>query len=305
MRKYRASGAAPAGGVLLLLIAAVVSGLLFGGILWAIEHFANLYLVVLFPLVAGALAGGLLSFIVRSSKVRNPLIAMLAGLIAGIIIAGTYHFAGYYITFRGEIRTAFEESGEKNVTDAQIDEFTDEILLDEVGDTGFLGYMKLNAREGITVSRVTGSSSSGSGITFQDTGAWIFWGVELLAIVLIAALLARRAAAEPFDERGGAWYGGPRLIGVTDSKSRKDLQNALKNGDYEAAGRLLTTQQLKYPRIEVFTRRSEDSMADVFVLVHNVQRQGRSTLSQQGVISASELERLQRAMSQAAGQPAL
>ena len=46
-------------------------------------------------------------------------------------------------------------------------------------------------------------------------------------------------------------------------------------------------------------------MADVFVLVHNVQRQGRFTVADTGIISASELERLQRAMSQPSGQPAL
>jgi hypothetical protein len=297
MRKYRASGAAPVGGVILLLVAAIVGGLVLGGIMWGIEHFANIYLIVVFPLAAGALAGGLLALIVRSAKIRNPLIAGLAGLIAGLVVIGTYHFATYYITFRGEARAALEETGAKNLTEAEVDELTDSFLLDEVDDTGFIGYMKLAAQEGITISRNLSSSSS-SGFTLQDTGAWIYWGVELLAVVLIAAIMAARAAGEPFDEKGGAWYGGQQLIGVANPKSRKDLVNALKNGDFQGAGRLLTTQQLKYPRIEVYTRRSQDAMADVYVLVHNVQRQNRSTLASQGIISASELERLQRAMSE-------
>ncbi len=302
MRKYRASGAAPVGGVILLLVAAVVGGLALGGILWAIEHFVNLYLVVLFPLVAGAIAGGLLALIVGSSKIRNPLIAGLAGLIAGVVIAGTYHFATYYISFRGEARNILIEDGVKSPTEAEVDEVADFFLQSEVGDSGFIGYMKLAAREGITITR-TVSTSSSSGLTFQDTGAWIFWGAELLGMAVLAALMAGRAAGEPFDEKGGAWYDGPQLLGVTTKKARKDLVNALKNGDFQGAGCLLTTQQLKYPRIEVYMRRSQDSMADVFVQVNQTQRQGRTGVTATGVISASELERLQRAMSEA-GVPA-
>jgi len=294
MRNYHASGAAPVGGIVMLLILAILGGTVIGGILWAIEHFTNFYLVVLFPLVAGAILGGILSFAVRSSKIRSPIIAGLFGLAAGLIAYGVYHFAGYYVTFRGDVREVFEENGQKAVTDALIDEFTDEILLDEVGTAGFMGYMNLMAREGITINRTVSSSSSG--INLQGTGAWVYWGIEVAAVALIAAFMAGRAAGEPFDENAGVWYGKPQLLAVTDNKSRKELTNALKNGDFQGAGRLLTTQGLPYPRVEVYTRRSEDPTADVYVQVNATQRQNRTSVAQRGVVSANELAMLERAM---------
>jgi hypothetical protein len=294
MRNYRASGAAPVGGIVMLLVLAVLGGAVIGGILWAIEHFTNFYLVVLFPLAAGAILGGILAFSVRSSKVRSPIIAGLFGLAAGLIAYGVYHFAGYYVTFRGEARTALVENGATNPTEADVDELVNAFLEAEVDETGFMGYMNLAAQEGITINRTVSSSSSG--INLQGTGAWVYWGIEVAAAALIAAFMAGRAAGEPFDENAGTWYGKPQLVAVTDKKSRKELVNALKNGDFQGAGRLLTTQELSYPRIEVYTRRSEDPTADVYVQVNATQRQNRTSVSQRGVVSANEYAMLERAM---------
>ena len=294
MRKYRASGAAPAGGVALLLVVALVGGAVIGGTLWAIEHFTNFYLVVLFPLAAGAILGGILALVVRSSKIRSPIIAGLFGLAAGVIAYGVYHFAAYYVTFRGEVRTALVENGAKAPSDGDVDELMNLVLRDEVGDTGFMGYMNLMAREGITINRTVSTSSSG--IHLQGTGAWVYWGIDVVAVALIAAFMAGRAAGEPFDENAGMWYGSPQLLGVADNRPRKELVKALKNGDFQAAGRLLTTQDLKYPRVEVYTRRSQDPTADVYVQVNATRRQNRTSVMQRGMLSANEFAMLERAM---------
>jgi hypothetical protein len=299
MRKYRASGQAPVSGVLQLLIVAIISGVVVGGILWAVDNYLHLYLVVLFPLLAAAIVGGILTLVVRSSKIRNPLVAGLCALIGGLLIFSTYHFASYYISFRDVVRTALVESGAKTLSDNDLDELIDQQLQIEVGDTGFIGYMKLMNQEGITISR-TVSTSSESGFTLNDTVLWVYWGAELLLVAIGVAIAAGRAAGEPFDESSGAWYGGLQFVGVTIPKSRKDLVNALKNGDVQGAGRLLTRQPFKYPRVEVYARRGQDSMGDVYLQVNIAQRQNRSTIAQRGMVSASEFERLQRAMNEAA-----
>ena len=56
MRKYRASNRVPFVGFLLLLLIAVLGGAVLGGILWAVDDLAHFYLVIVFPLFAGAIA---------------------------------------------------------------------------------------------------------------------------------------------------------------------------------------------------------------------------------------------------------
>lgn len=296
MRKYRASGAAPAGGIVLLLLISVVSGVVVGGILWAVDNFLSLYLVVLFPLLAGVIVGGILTLVVRGVKIRSPLAAGLIGLIGGLLIYSTYHSALYYINFRGEAREALVEGGSQAPTEADVDELTNAFLRAEVGDTGLVGYLKLAAQEGITITRAT-SISSESGIELKDNVLLGYWGLELLLVALGVAVAAGHAANEPFDENAGAWYGAPMLLAATTPKSRKELLNALKDGDYQRAGSLLTTQELKYPRIEIVTRRAQDPTADVYVQVRTAQRQGRFTIDRRGVMTANEFALLSRAMS--------
>jgi hypothetical protein len=297
MRSYRASRAAPFGGIIALLLVAIAGGLIVGGILWAVDNYLSLYLVVLFPLLAAVIVGGTLTLVVRGVKIRSPLLAGLIALIGGLLIYSTYHFALYYINFRGEARNALVEGGTKSPSEADVDELADSFLQEEVGDTGFVGYLKLAAQDGITITRTTSTSSS-SGIELKDNVLLGYWGLEWLLVALGVAVAAGRAANEPFDEKAGTWYGAPMLVAMTDRKSRKEFLSALKSGDYAKAGSLLTTQPLNYPRTEVVTRRAQDPAADVYVQVRTAQRQGRFTIDRRGMMSANEFVALERAMTQ-------
>lgn len=53
----------------------------------------------------------------------------------------------------------------------------DEVFREETGSTGFLGYLKLVAREGISISR-----SGSGGVPITGMGVWILWLVELLVV---------------------------------------------------------------------------------------------------------------------------
>lgn len=291
MQKYRASNRVPFGGFLLMLIAGAIVGIGVGLLLWAVETYIHIYLIIVFPIIAGVMIGGVLTWAVRSGKVRSPFIAAIIGLLAGLVAYGTYHFAGYYITFRGEMRAAYIENSGRTPTDAQLDRELDEILDDEYGATGFLGYLYYQTDAGFTITR-TGYSSSSTPLELQGNIVWAYWAVELLVIIGFAAILPAKAAGEPFDEDDNVWYGKPTLIGITTGKARKQVTQALENGDFQGAGRMLTTQNIKYPRTEVMIRRSpaaNNMPQDVFVTINQVQRQGRSTVTKSGVISPTEL----------------
>ncbi|MEO8394449.1 MAG: hypothetical protein ABI700_15760, partial [Chloroflexota bacterium] len=237
MRKYRPSNRTPLGSLILLLLLGIISGGALGGILWAVDNYLSFYLVVAFPLLAGGIAGGLLVLGVRSGKVRSPFIAALIGLLTGALIFGVFHFAGYYITFRQDMRTSYVEHFKTTPTDAELDNaINTQILEPEVQDTGFVGYLKLVAKEGFTITRSSYTSSSGSNIDIKDQWAFVYWGVEILLAGIIAAVLASGEAKQPFDEDTNEWYGAPTTMALATLKTRKALDKALKDGDYQTAG---------------------------------------------------------------------
>lgn len=303
MRKYQPSGAAPISGLILMLIASIVAGVAAGLALFAVEFYLNIYLVVVFPILGAALVGGLLVLVIRSSKIRNPLLAGLIAGLGGLVMMGTYHFTAYFIGFRGEVRTAIEEEISEAVTDADLDEFINSVLKDEVGQDGFVGYLQYSAREGISITRATTTSSTG-GIQLKDNLVWIYWGVELLIAIGVAWGIAAKQAHEPFDETAESWYGKPEFLATADWKSRKALSEALKKGDFQAAGALLTTANLKYPRADIRFRRSPNSSAaDIFLEYHEATNKGRMALKQSGMVSGSEMALLTQALNAAPPAP--
>jgi hypothetical protein len=205
---------------------------------------------------------------------------------------GVYHYTAYYFTFREQVRQVIMESGYEP-TDEELDGFINDELQFQVGDTGFIGYMKYAAQTGFSITRATGSSSS-SGIEIKDTFAWVYWGVEILIAAAAAAVTAGKQAAEPFDEETGQWYGPVTSIGRVPLKARKELVSALKNGDFDTAGRMLTTDDIKGNLLDVGVRRSPDDMSQDIVLIVR-QQQGRNMNEiQRGVITPFDLQRLER-----------
>ncbi len=305
MQKYRASNHMSLGGFVLLLILAIISAAALGGVLFALDYYVHLYWVLIFPLVAGSIAGGLLARGVYTAKIRSPLLAGIVGLLCGVLMFGVYHAASYYVGFLTDMRASYVENVGEEPTDAEFTRALDALLEDEVGDTGILGYLKLTAREGFSITRSSVTSSS-SGIDLQGDVVWIYWGVEILLAGLFAAFIAGRAAGEPFNEDSNEWYGPLVAFASSPKNSRKDLINALKDGNFQQAGNLLTTQDIKYPRLDVSVRRTKEggTSQDTFVQVSYSQRRNRSqgTLKS-GMITASEFESLQRGMAQAVANP--
>src|SRR3954464_1372887 len=119
MQKYRASNQMSFGGFILLLILAIISAAALGGVLFAVDNYLHFYLILIFPMFAGAIAGGLLARGVYTSKVRSPFVAGIIGLLCGVLMYGVYHFASYYVGFRTDMRAAYVRNVGEQPTDAQ------------------------------------------------------------------------------------------------------------------------------------------------------------------------------------------
>jgi hypothetical protein len=298
MRAYQPSGKVPVGGFLLLLIATIIGSVVAGLIMFAVEYYFNLYLVIFFPIIAGFIAAGAMALAIQVGKIRNRWVPFLVGILGAVLLYGTYHFAGYYIGFRGVI----QEETRQELTQDELTELTDEILEEEFGYPGFRGYMEFLVEQGVTINRTINTSGS-SGIDLSGSGVWIYFGVELLVIALVMAFSGRGRAGQPFDESSEQWYGPPTFLAVADAKgrARKDFTQTWKSGDIASLGRLLTTFDAPYPRAEVYTRMSPDSnsSSDVLLLTKFVQRRGRNAENgPQGMLTVAELDLLKKQMGQ-------
>ncbi|HVU12423.1 MAG TPA: hypothetical protein VHD90_14160 [Phototrophicaceae bacterium] len=301
MRKYRASNRVPFGGFILLILIAVIGGAILGGILWAVDDYVHFYLVIVFPLFAGAIAGALLRLGVTAGKVRSPLFALLMGFIAGLVMFGVYHYADYTITFLGILREPTVQTGGKVPSDADVDKLTKELFQDyHVSDSGFLGYLEYEANIGFSITNADYVNND-SDLNLTGNLVWAYWGIEILIAMITAGAIARGAANQPFDEESGDWYGSPSRLGITTTKNSKALTTALKDGNWQQAGSLLTTQGIGYPRHEVLLRRSRTPSAvpqqqDIYLTVNYAQRSNRTVVKSSGLVSPSELDLIQRSM---------
>lgn len=294
MQPYKPSNIVPFTGLLILIVAAIIGGAAVGILVSFVERLV--YLIILFPILMGLAGGFILANAIRLGKVRNPLVGAIFGVVIGILIYGSYHFAGY-LNFREEVKTMILEDAGITAADilpedwVYLDEFIDTFLEEEYGQPGFLGYMMLAAEEGVSISPMT--SSNDKGINLGQTGTWIYWVVELLIIVGIALVGGRNAALNPYCENCDQWMEKEKLIGTLPTASGGLAAMLAKQGDFRQLGESLALEPLPIPHIGVYVSacaRNCMSGARLLVksshlnnkhqVVHSVQADGMLTAAQ-------------------------
>jgi hypothetical protein len=296
MKPYRPSGIVPIPGLLTLLLVTAIAGLIVGGLLWFSDNRIGFYLIILFPIIAGYIVGTAGCRGIRIGKIRNPLVAGLIGVLGAVLVGGVYHYLGYELSFKEEVRQALiRQSPTASFSTEDVQKFTNEFVRSQVNDTGFVGFLKLEAKEGITITR----SSSSSGIALKDALAWGYFVFEILIIAVLAAIMMSKAAREPFDERANTWFRDAMYLGGAEGDDGANLVSALKSGAFEQAGRLVRPEsaELGAPRVELHARLSPDANASEAVLeVKSVTANKKNEESMRtlmvGMVTREELLRL-------------
>lgn len=262
MIEYKASGKAPITGVLIGILLSLLSGLVVGWILYQITHLLKVSLIIIFPLVAGAIAGFGVSAAVKTGKIRNGLIAALLGLVAGTTITVTDHYLGYQ-SFKSEVRQTLEVNG-ATVSDQDVAVATDLFLQQSVGKTGFLGFIDLEIKGGVSIGR-----ASSQGVNTGSIGAQILFFIEWMLMAFAATALGYAAAKEPFDEQSEQWYAeGTRLVSIPLFNQQEVLDN-LKARNYAQVGQLGQLEAVPHDRVDILIRNTPDKKArDLILEVH-------------------------------------
>jgi hypothetical protein len=228
-RAYVPSGKSDSGALPIVLgatLAAAIGGGLVEGFL---AQWFNL--LVIFPMVLGLLVGGVGMTLVQSRNVRNPLVVAVIGFTMGLAAQAVVHGMAYQRA-RSTIAAALEL--DPNVADFVrqngIDRAVDTALSGEDGAAPLVGYLRLAAKSGVTITRAGSSGSSSP--TLTGVGTYTLWALEFLAVAGIAAWMMGSHAREPFCERCNAWYLTEEVVasGAGDRGAVKALVQRLKDG---------------------------------------------------------------------------
>lgn len=268
MQPYEPSNKVPFLGLTLLFLATLIGSLLLGYLIFAISKL--FYLVFLFPIGAGLAGGYLIRLAVKSGKVRNPVVALIFGLLTGLLIYGTYTHADYQsftqdvyqqLLNSPEIATSLKQSLTPAIA-------ADLVLKYKTNTTGFWGYLKYVAKVGIKISSFRHSSHP---LTLNEFFSWFYLVIELLIYSLLAGMVAWSAAKEPFCEFCEKWYTEKTPIGTASIQLREAIIGAIENNDLKKAGELLTLNPVSMPRVDLFMQKCPNcQVADIMLTVSEV-----------------------------------
>ena len=204
---YRAEG-----GCSLLRLPLFVAALLLAGpaLGWVASALGQVcYLILLFPLAVGLALAALAAVACRRARLRNPTLAGLTGLAAGVLAVLTMHVCDYEQT-RRQLRA--EPTGIPETVRQRLAE-TDNLAT----------YLDATAGIGLTVC-----DRSDTGFNLGYVGTYAYWAVELMVVAGLGLFGARAAALRPFCGGCGRWKGERRLGTLHESA---ELLPLLRRGD--------------------------------------------------------------------------
>lgn len=297
MKPYGPSNKVTRTGLKWLLLSSVIGGLAIGGL----THLISLsvaYLIVVFPLAMGFVGGKVMVVAIRQGKVRNPAIATLFGILTGLLVYGSLHGAGYW-QFKQSVSEEITKELEA-ASDNQSNNIIDSLLQEKTGSKGFVGYLKHNAQQGVSIGHLDATEITNLG----ETGTWIYWLIELAIIDITIAAIAYSSAKNPFCENGDQWYKHPEHIGIVNPQSSENFLNLLQNDRFGEAGKLLDPLNGIHPaNLEVYLQRCPCcKFSDPILTVSSISKDlnGNPKLKQvaQGVLSLSEYNKFHEAVTQ-------
>jgi hypothetical protein len=242
---------------------------LFGAILAFVAQY--IYLIFGFPLIVGTITGVVMAQGVRWGKIRDAAIAASLGLLIGFCTYGSYRFIEY-ILVRNKVKTLiveeYADSENGSIDAATATRIFDQSLLEVTGQPGFLGYVLLEAREGMSVSR----RGIGPALNIGTALTWVYWVIELVIYTAIPAFTAYNTANKPFCRYHNRWYGREKSLGGTIKERLADVKPLLAAEDFAGLSRILRPQA-PIPGIELFIERCTNCQeSDPVVTIKSVSR---------------------------------
>jgi hypothetical protein len=264
MKPYQPSLAAPAGGLVLLFLAAILGGAAIGAVVSLFAH-QVIYLVLVFPVVMGFLMGYLIARAVHAGKIRNPRVAIGFAVLAGLVV-----YASLWVVDFLQYQNSIAQ-------------------MDFLGRYDFLGFV---------MERAQGNENHYI-LNLGPILIWIYWAVELALIVGLSILVGRRPAYDPFCEPCNRWFGAPRLMGTLGTSRSKELLELVNGGLFLKLGEELQSNPA-LPNLGVYmaTPGADCEDGGAFLAVRKQTRSSGTTpnftVLESGLITSPQMQDLLR-----------
>ncbi|NWJ45397.1 MAG: hypothetical protein HXX08_05910 [Chloroflexi bacterium] len=228
----------------LMTLSALAGGAAIGAIAGSISY-KFFSLLFIFTVGMGLLGGAIIYAVYRAAQFRNPHIALIFGIlisfIASISCQGTE-----YLLFKEDFK-AQVQSRTVSMYSSDSDLLFDRSLLEQTGSDGLLGYMKLQAQQGINIT----DASSGEGLVLKDAFAWFYWLAELLFALLASAYVAWVSSIKAYCNNCRHPFSVPNSIGSVKAGLEHQFVTLLRNQQYHIASQLLEPLTNRANRLEV------------------------------------------------------
>ena len=243
-----ASGALPFKSIILMLLFGSLfsSGAAVGG--YYLSESIGLYLIVLFPILQGLLAGAGVLIGVKTGACRNAAAAGLFGLIFGIV-----SYAGmYYFSFLQNVLYANGgwEAVKTNWYNVQV----------------FTSFMEAYARIGYTIKS----------LEVQNTFFWVLSGIEVVMAAGVASMLPYSTAKEPFCEGCKRWFTKEDL-GIAPLSSIDVAVDRLHERNWAGLRGLFTPTMDAQDRIVLFVKKCPTCPSIGYLTLRSIIGKGNKT----------------------------
>ncbi len=239
-------------GLSLLFGGLLITGVIIGAIASFVGNY--IYLILLFPMVMGLIAGFVLKSIVVSEKIRSSFVVVIAGIFSAVLIYGSMHFFDY-LQFRNSLAKVIQQRAiAANGTAApeeNVQAYIDYLLAEETNFPGFLGFVLLEAKEGMTISEV-GAGSHGTPLNLKAF-TWLLWFVEMCLIGGIAMGAAYKIAKDLFCEQCDTWVPQQEHVGGVKPEFLDQAVERIKCRDFAGLAQMLQLDS-GFPSVEFYTR---------------------------------------------------
>jgi len=278
MKPYLPKNRVPLLGMFTLVFGSILLGLLTGALAYFVSQFV--YFIVLFPLgMAGVATVGYFK-LVQFSKVRHSAITALMGFVTGLIVMYTFYGVPYLV-FRQRLVVEIQHYYQVDTRTAASG--FNNILRDETGSGGLLGFMKLRAREGDEYTHYLMFNA----VPIQEfhfklvsTGAWLYWAFECILIPVALAGLGYSIGGRFFNQSVNDWYDPiPSLIGVVTLDRKEELLTLAQAHNLQGIRALMVPEgELPHPVLEIDEQHSKNQQGDILLIFKQSFRDGRGRI---------------------------
>jgi hypothetical protein len=203
----------------------LVAGTVLGVIAFYVSKM--IWLVMIFPVLIGAILGGIGIWIVKRHKIRHPALAGVAGFLGGCLAMLAMHYAEY-LDARADARQKLGPvfiallempADQRDALLAPDPKMKADASRAAKAYNSFFGFMDEAAVEGVEIKSTRGG---GKETNLGYVGSWIYWGLEVLIIAGISFAMVRSKASEPFCIDCGTWKNRVQVAALCVTGDRLD-----------------------------------------------------------------------------------